>query len=429
MTFNPFVSMNQHLMIGSHRVSDLADTYQTPLFIMDEALIRSKMKYFKDVFQSPHVESQVIYASKAFLNLAMCQLVNEEGLYLDVVSGGELYTAHKANFPMEKILFHGNNKTIDELKMAIDLGVGRIVVDNQTEVDNLIELLPNNQTVNILLRVNPGIEAHTHEYIATSKHDSKFGLSIFDESTVSLIQKCDAQSNINFKGLHCHIGSQILDGTSFIKEIEVLLDYVQMLKHSHGIDVDEINMGGGFGVAYTKDEVEMDIKHYLPHILDFVYTYSMNNLIKTPKIYIEPGRSLVANAGITVYKVGAIKTTHNHKNYVFVDGSMADHIRTALYQAKYEAALINRMDEYPSIHYTIAGRACESGDILIHDCLLPEVKLNDYLAVFTTGAYHYSMSSNYNRLLKPAVLFVNNETVRIVNKRETYDDLLQQDCL
>jgi diaminopimelate decarboxylase len=386
------------------------------------------MRYFKDVFQSPLCASQVIYASKAFLNLAMCQIVNEEGLFLDVVSGGELYTAHKANFPMEKILFHGNNKTLDELKLAIDLGVGRIVVDNLTELEHLIAI-KHNQTINILLRVNPGIEAHTHEYIATSKHDSKFGVSIFDESTVDIIQLANKHNGINFKGLHCHIGSQILDGSSFIKEIDVLLDYVHTLKQVYSIEVEEINMGGGFGVAYTRDEVEMDIKHYLPQVLEHVYAYASAHSIKTPKILIEPGRSIVANAGITVYKVGAIKTTHNHKNYVFVDGSMADHIRTALYQAKYEAALINRMEDTNVKHYTIAGRACESGDIIIHDCELPDVKVNDYLAVFTTGAYHYSMSSNYNRLLKPAVVFINNETVRVVNKRETYEDLIRQDFL
>jgi diaminopimelate decarboxylase len=428
MTFNPFITQNQHLMIGSHRVSDLADTYQTPLFIMDEALIRSKMRYFKDVFQSPLCASQVIYASKAFLNLAMCQIVNEEGLFLDVVSGGELYTAHKANFPMEKILFHGNNKTLDELKLAIDLSVGRIVVDNLTELEHLIAI-KHNQTINILLRVNPGIEAHTHEYIATSKHDSKFGVSIFDESTVDIIKLANKHNGINFKGLHCHIGSQILDGSSFIKEIDVLLDYVHTLKQVYSIEVEEINMGGGFVVAYTRGEVEMDIKHYLPQVLEHVYAYASAHSIKTPKILIEPGRSIVANAGITVYKVGAIKTTHNHKNYVFVDGSMADHIRTALYQAKYEATLINRMEDTNVKHYTIAGRACESGDIIIHDCELPDVKVNDYLAVFTTGAYHYSMSSNYNRLLKPAVVFVNKDKVRVVNKRETYEDLIRQDCL
>lgn len=428
MTFNPFMTENHQLMIGSHRVSYLADIYQTPLFIMDEALIRAKIRTFKDVFQSPLCASQVIYASKAFLNLAMCQIVNEEGLFLDVVSGGELYTAQKANFPMEKILFHGNNKTIDELKMAIELNVGRIVVDNLTELEHLISI-KQDHTINILLRVNPGIEAHTHEYIATSKHDSKFGVSIFDETTIDLIKLANNQSGINFKGLHCHIGSQILDGSSFIKEIDVLLDYVHTLKQNYSIEVDEINMGGGFGVAYTKDEVEMDIKHTLPKVLEHVYNYAIKHAIKTPKIFIEPGRSIVANAGITVYKVGVIKTTHNKKNYVFVDGSMADHIRTALYQAKYEAALVDRMDELNSMHYTIAGRACESGDIIIHDCELPEVKLNDYLAVFTTGAYHYSMSSNYNRLLKPAVLFINKDVVRVVNKRETYEDLVRQDCI
>ena len=428
MTFNPFSTQQNHLMIGSYRVSDLAERYQTPLFIMDESLIRSKMRYFKDLFQSPHCESQVIYASKAFLNLAMCQLVKEEGLFLDVVSGGELYTAHKADFPMSNILFHGNNKSHEELQMAIDFGVGRIVVDNPTEVSRLSEMIPDGKVMNILLRVNPGIEAHTHEYIATSKHDSKFGVSIFDDSTIELILKCTHEPKLKFKGLHAHIGSQILDGTSFVKEMDVLLDYVLKLNES-GVIVEEINMGGGFGVAYTKEDVEMDLSSTLPKILEYVSQRSQELGLKSPKIYIEPGRSIVANAGITVYKVGSVKTTHSHKNYVFVDGSMADHIRTALYQAKYEADCVDRMNEEKTHHYTIAGKACESGDILIHDCVLPEVKVNDYLAVYTTGAYHYSMSSNYNRLQKPAVIFVNQDKVRIVSKRETYDDLLRQDCL
>lgn len=428
MTFNPFLTHENHLMIGSYKVSDLADKYQTPLFIMDESLIRSKMRYFKDLFQSPYCESQVIYASKAFLNLAMCQLVKEEGLFLDVVSGGELYTAHKADFPMSHILFHGNNKSIEELQMAIEYGVGRIVVDNPTELNNLIQLIPNGKFVSILLRVNPGIEAHTHEYIATSKHDSKFGVSIFDSSTIDLIKLCVNEPKILFKGLHAHIGSQILDGTSFVKEMNVLLDYVHQL-HNIGITVDEINMGGGFGVSYTKDDVEMDLATTLPKILEYVGQRSQELGLKCPKIFIEPGRSIVANAGITVYNVGSVKTTHSQKKFVFVDGSMADHIRTALYQAQYEADLVDRMDEEKTHHYTIAGKACESGDILIHDCVLPEVSENDYLVVYSTGAYHYSMSSNYNRLQKPAVIFLNHDSVRLVSKRETYDDLLRNDCL
>lgn len=429
MTFNPFSSSQGHLMIGSYRVSDLAKQYKTPLFIMDEALIRAKMRLFKRIFVSSKIESQVIYASKAFLNLAMCQCVNEEGLSLDVVSGGELYTAYKAGFPMEKIFFHGNNKSYDELKMAIELKVGRVVVDNPTEFKQLLDLIPDGQSMNILLRLNPGIEAHTHDYISTSKIDSKFGLSIFDSSTIDLIQASINEAKIVFKGLHAHIGSQILDGTSYINELELLLNYVRQLKNDFNIDIEELNIGGGFGVAYTKEDVQLDIESLLPKLLEYVEKKCDDLSLNYPKIYIEPGRSIVANSGITVYQVGSVKLTHNQKNYVFVDGSMADHIRTALYQAKYDVALIDRMDELCTTHYTLAGRACESGDILIHDCLLPEVFNGDYCAVFSTGAYHYSMSSNYNRIQKPAVLFVNQDKIRLVNQRETYDDLLRLDCI
>ena len=285
MTFNPFSSSQGHLMIGSYRVSDLAKQYKTPLFIMDEALIRAKMRLFKRIFVSSKIESQVIYASKAFLNLAMCQCVNEEGLSLDVVSGGELYTAYKAGFPMEKIFFHGNNKSYDELKMAIELKVGRVVVDNPTEFKQLLDLIPDGQSMNILLRLNPGIEAHTHDYISTSKIDSKFGLSIFDSSTIDLIQASINEAKIVFKGLHAHIGSQILDGTSYINELELLLNYVRQLKNDSNIDIEELNIGGGFGVAYTKEDVQLDIESLLPKLLEYVEKKCDDLSLNYPKIY------------------------------------------------------------------------------------------------------------------------------------------------
>lgn len=428
MSFNPFPIKNNQLYVGSHPVSNLAQQFGTPLYIMDEALMRSQMRLFKQNFKHKLVNTEVAYASKAFLNLAMCRLVDEEGLSLDVVSGGELYTAKQAKFPMDKIIFHGNHKTRDELQLALDYKVGLIVLDNSFEVETIQHLNPTHP-VPVLLRVNPGIEAHTHDYIATSRLDSKFGMSIFSDETLDLIEHLNKNESFVFKGLHCHIGSQIFDGTSFIKEIQALLLYVKRILDEKGIVVEVLNLGGGFGVQYTNEDQAIDLEATLPQLLDTVYTEAMSLNLQIPKIIIEPGRSIVANAGITAYTIGATKQTPSGKEYVFVDGSMADHIRTALYQAKYEAALVDNMNETTDHHYSLAGRACESGDILIHDCLLPKVAINDILCVFSTGAYHYSMSSNYNRLLKPAVIFVNEEVIRIVNRRETYEDLLTQDCL
>jgi diaminopimelate decarboxylase len=428
MSYNPFQINNNQLYVGYHAVSSLAHQFGTPLYIMDEALMRKQMRLFKQSFKHTLVNTEVAYASKAFLNLAMCRLVDEEGLSLDVVSGGELYTAKQAKFPMNKIIFHGNHKTRDELQLALDDKVGLIVLDNPFEMETILALKPT-QPVSVLLRVNPGIEAHTHDYIATSRLDSKFGMSIFSDETLDLIKQLNQNEQFDFKGLHCHIGSQIFDKTSFIKEIQALLHYVKRIFDEKGIIVEVLNLGGGFGVQYTVADQALDLEATLPQLLDTVYTEVLNLNLQLPKIIIEPGRSIVANAGITAYTIGATKKTLSGKEYVFVDGSMADHIRTALYQAKYEAALVDRMDETADYHYTLAGRACESGDILIHDCVLPKVEINDILCVFSTGAYHYSMSSHYNRLLKPAVIFVNEEAIRLVNKRETYEDLLTQDRL
>ena len=428
MPFNPFPIKNHQLYIGEHTVSSLAQQFGTPLYIMDEALIRHQMRLFKQNFKHKLIDTEVAYASKAFLNLAMCRLVDEEGLSLDVVSGGELYTAKQAKFPMNKIIFHGNHKTHEELHLALDYKVGLIVLDNPFEAETIQHLHPSHP-VSVLLRVNPGIEAHTHDYIATSRLDSKFGMSIFSDETLDLIESLSKNEHFDFKGLHCHIGSQIFDGTSFIKEIQALLQYVKRIYDEKGIEIEVLNLGGGFGVQYTAEDQALDLEVTLPQLLDTVYTEAISLNLQIPKIIIEPGRSIVANAGITAYTIGATKQTPSGKEYVFVDGSMADHIRTALYQAKYEAALVDRMDENADHHYIVAGRACESGDILIHDCLLPKVEINDVLCVFSTGAYHYSMSSNYNRLLKPAVIFVNEKAIRLVNKRETYEDLLTQDRL
>lgn len=412
---------NGNLMIGTFTAKQLAERFGTPLYVIDEKHVRNQARLFKNSFTHPTLKSEVIYASKAFLTLAMCKLIQDEGLSLDVVSGGELYTASIAGFDMKRVYFHGNNKSADELKMAIDLGVGTIVLDNESELNLLLSLLYNPQKV--LLRVNPGIEAHTHEYIATTKNDSKFGLSTADPATLTLIERLNQEPLIEFAGLHAHIGSQIFEAESFYKEAETLLKYIR----DHQLNVAELNLGGGFGVAYTSDDHPLSLAGFLNGLLNHIAKTLSELGLPPMKIMIEPGRSIVANAGTTLYTIGSTKTTINGKNYVFVDGSMADHIRTVLYDAQYTALIANRADQPCDTHYTVTGKACESGDIIIKDAYLPVCNQGDILAVLSTGAYHYTMSSNYNRLPRPAVIFVHDDQARIVVKRETYQDLIRND--
>ncbi|MFP4287532.1 MAG: diaminopimelate decarboxylase [Candidatus Izemoplasmataceae bacterium] len=416
----------KNLYIGGVNVNELRETYGTPLYVIDEGLVRKTCQSFLNEFKHNDVQTEVIYASKAFLTKAMVKLIDEEGLSLDVVSGGELYTAFKANYPMEKVYFHGNNKSKEELLLAIELNVGTIIIDNPYEFE-LLESLLIDKKVNVLLRINPGIEAHTHEFIATTKNDSKFGLSIFDEATKSLIRLLHQSSKVNFLGFHSHIGSQIFEEQSFFEHVKAVLNYVKSLKDSEDITVKVINLGGGFGVKYVDEDAPIVDATFLSRLASYVGNYSDQLSINTPKVCIEPGRAIVANAGITLYSVGTTKKTYGGKHYVFVDGSMADHIRTALYDASYKAVLANRMDEAHNLDFTVTGKACESGDIIVKHAKLPLPKENDLLAVLSTGAYHYSMASNYNRLLKPAVVFCQNGESRLVVKRETYDDLLRND--
>ncbi len=415
-----------HLEIGGCCTMELVKKYQTPLYVMDEAHIRNQCRLFKESFISDKVDTEVIYASKAFLNLAMCKLINEEGLSLDVVSGGELYTALKAHFPVERIYFHGNNKTEEELHMAVKHDIGTIVLDNQYEAHLLSEICEkHHKHINVLLRVNPGIEAHTHEYISTTKNDSKFGESIFSEATFELIKWIDDHEFLNFRGLHSHIGSQIFERESFYRQLGIMMTYIKTVKQNVNVCIDELNLGGGFGIYYVDGDTPFDINIFLKELLEKVENDASGLNIPIPKILIEPGRAIVANSGTTLYKVGSTKKTYGGKHYVFVDGSMADHIRTALYDADYEAVLANRMNDEIEENYTVTGKCCESGDILVKTAKLPKPNPKDILAVFSTGAYHYSMSSNYNLMTRPAVIFVKDGSSRVVVKRETYTDLLR----
>lgn len=424
------INEQKQLDIGGCDTVQLAQRYGTPLYVMDEALIRSNCRQFKDSFLLKGLDTEVIYASKAFLNIAICKVVQEEGLGLDVVSGGELYTALRAGFPAQRIYMHGNNKTYEELAMAIEAGVGRIIADNGQELELIEEICKNlGKTTDILFRVNPGIEAHTHAYIQTSKHDSKFGESIYSDVVGEIIERVRDSRYITLKGLHCHIGSQIFEEESFLAAAKVMLSFVAGLKKDYGFETAELNLGGGFGVYYSNGDHPVDLEHCLSALVSFAQSYTESLGIRLPKLMIEPGRAIVANAGTTLYSIGGIKKTYGERNYIFVDGGMGDNPRTALYDAKYDALIANKATETCEEKYTVAGKCCESGDIIIRDIDLPLAEKNDLLAVLSTGAYNYSMASNYNRIPRPAVVFVRDGQARLAVKRESYEDILKNDIL
>lgn len=417
-----------HLSLGGCDVTHLAKEHGTPLYVIDEAFLRNTCQLFKNNFVMDGIESEVIYASKAFSNIGMYQLLKEEGLSLDVVSGGELYTALKANFPTDKIYMHGNNKTESELTMALKAKVGRIVVDNIQEFYLLEELCSQLDThVNILLRVNPGIDAHTHEYIQTSKYDSKFGESIFCDSIYDMVSAFQNSDKIHLKGFHCHIGSQILEEKSFYSALTVMIDFIQKIQTNCSFITEELNLGGGFGVYNASGDAPIDLGPFLTKMLTIAKDAFEKRNLPIPKLMIEPGRSIICNAGITLYEVGFTKNTYSGKEYIFVNGGMTDNIRVALYGATYDACIANKMNDVSHREFTVAGKCCESGDVLLKNIKLPNPERKDLLAIFNTGAYNYSMASNYNRLTKPAVVFVKEGSSRVVVRRETFEDLIRND--
>lgn len=420
--------VNNELNIGGVGVKELREKFSTPLYVMDQALLEENMAIFKDNFKSDKFKTEVIYASKAFLAVAMAQLVNKNGLSMDVVSGGELFTAIRAGFPMEKLYFHGNNKTVDELTMAVENNLGTIIVDNPLELHRLNSICENlNKTVKVLLRVNPGIDAHTHEYIQTSKFSSKFGESIYDEGIFDIIKEFMASKNVILEGFHCHIGSQIFDEKPFFGAIEVMFKFAKEVQEKTGFISKVINLGGGFGIYYSEEDNPIALKDFVTRMISDLEVKKEEYGLSVEQINIEPGRSIVANSGTTIYTVGGVKNTFSGKKYIFVDGGMTDNIRPALYQAKYEGAIANKMHDSLTLCATVAGKCCESGDVLIHDGNFANAEDGDILAVASTGAYNYSMSSNYNRIIKPAVVFVKDGQAKLVVKRETYEDLVRND--
>lgn len=422
------------LTIGGVTATALVKKYGSPLYVMDIEYVRNVIRAFKDTIDKKYDGyGNVLYASKAFSCQAIYKIAEQEGIMVDVASGGELFTAISAGFNANNAYMHGNNKLIRELKYAIENNVGVIVVDNFEEVtliNGICKELGVKQKVNI--RTNPGVEAHTHSYIQTAKIDSKFGFLIANGDATEVIKKILSCENLILNGLNCHIGSQIFDSNAYRLAVDVMTDYIVDLKRELNIDIEELNMGGGFGIHYKEGDPKFSASDYANYIA--IIIEALNNAIETknikrPKLLIEPGRSIVGEAGVTLYSVGNIRDIKGIKKYVCIDGGMFDNIRPALYQAEYEAILANRGKDKPEEIVTIAGKCCESGDILVGDIKLPKAQRGDIVAVFATGAYNYSMASNYNRNFVPPVVFVEKGKSAYAVKPQTYKDLIRNDTV
>ncbi|MBP1040669.1 diaminopimelate decarboxylase [Vagococcus sp. BWB3-3] len=424
------INQKNHLEIGGCDTVELANQYGTPLFVYDVALIKAKARGFKKTFEDLDMKHRVVYASKAFTSLALYKLLAAEGLAFDVVSGGELHAALKAGVSPEMIEFHGNNKSAEELAMAVNVGIGTIVVDNFYEIELLKSILKETgKQQKILLRVSPGVDAHTHSYILTGQEDSKFGFDVKSGQAEQALQLVLADQGFDVIGIHCHIGSQIFGTEGFEaateKMMAILLDWQSRFNFVASV----LNLGGGFGVKYSDEDTPLEAPEYVKQIATMVKVSSQAAAYPLPEVWIEPGRSIVAEAGTTLYTVGSRKSVPNVRNFVSVDGGMGDNIRPALYDATYSAVVANRMTAPAEEVVTVTGKYCESGDKLITDIQLPILAATDILAIVTTGAYGYSMASVYNKNPRPAVVFVENGESQLVLRRETYDDLINLDVI
>ena len=417
--------------IGGCDLLELVQKYGTPMYVIDEDKVRKNCKTYVDAINKHYGGNGLaLYASKALCCLYMCKLVHEEGMGLDVASGGELYTALKAGFPVEKIYFHGNNKTYSELELAVNNNIGRIVVDNFYELEQLNEIsMKHNKNLKVSIRVKPGVDAHTHEFIRTGQIDSKFGVALENGEAHEMVKKIMTMSNIELGGLHCHIGSQIFDIEPFELATEVMMNFIVSIKNKFNIEIGELNLGGGYGIKYTEEDNPIEYNNYIEKASQIVKNKSIEGNIKKPMLVFEPGRSIVGGAGITLDTEGSVKEIPNVRKYVAVDGGMTDNPRYVLYQSKYEAVLVNKPNAKPTETVTIAGKSCESGDILIKDIRMPKIESGDILAVLSTGAYNYSMASNYNRIPRPPIVMVSNGESKLIVKRETYDNLIINDLL
>ena len=427
-----FLGVNEkgNLTISGSDAVHLAKKYGTPLYVMSEDYIRGACREFhKSIDKYYGGNGMVLFASKAFSCKEIYRIMMQENCGVDVVSGGELYTALSVGFPTENIVFHGNNKSQDELKMAVDNNVGRVIVDGLSELDMLDAIAEKaNKTVSVMLRIKPGIDAHTHEFIKTGQIDSKFGLALETGEALEGVKKALEYKNINLKGIHCHIGSQIFGTEPFESAADVMYTFLAKVKEETGFCIEEINLGGCFGIRYTELDSPVSYDMYMSKVAEVMQRKSKELGIPMPKIYIEPGRAIVGPAGVTLYTVGAIKAIPNIRTYVSIDGGMSDNPRYALYQSDYEACIANKAAKPRKFLATIAGKCCESGDLIQEDTFIQKPKSGDIMAVFSTGAYNYTMASNYNRIPRPATVFVKEgEKSRIVIRRETYEDLVRND--
>ena len=418
-----------HLTIGGVDAVDLANKYGTPLYVMDERTIRGHCRTFQQSIDDNYGgKGLAVYASKAFNCKEMCRIIKDEGLGIDVVSGGELYTALSVDFPPEKIVFHGNNKTEEEIKLALESGVGRIVVDNLTELRTIEKMAAElNKNPGVMIRIKPGIDAHTHNFIRTGQIDSKFGFALETGEAFEAIKEVLEQKNVTLKGVHCHIGSQIFEIDPFKAAAEVMLGFMVKVKKELSYEIKELNLGGGFGIRYLIDDDAKLYKTFMEQVSVTVKETCKRLGLNIPFIMIEPGRSIVGPAGTTLYTVGAVKTIPGIRNYVSVDGGMTDNPRYILYQSEYSIAVANKIDKPSDYIATIAGRCCESGDLVQEDAKIQTPDPGDILAVFCTGAYNYSMASNYNRVPRPPVVMIKDGESRVIIKGESYEDLVKND--
>ena len=412
--------------LNNYSIDELVDKFKTPLYIMDEKQLVKNLNDYKESFKSSMFKTNVVYASKALLTSGLIDLLIEKDYHMDAVSLGDLFVAKQSGFNLEKIVFHGNNKSIEELEYAVINNVGIIVVDNLLELNNLIELTNKlEKDVNIMFRINPGIDVHTHEYVQTSKLTSKFGESIFDEKIIDeLIRTVQLSKYVHLLGFHAHIGSSVMESEAYLLEIEKMVSFQNMINNQYHLSLYHLNIGGGFGITYTKNNKALSINDMMSKIIGYLEAEisKTNSLINN--IYIEPGRSIVGNAGITIYNISQIKPTFGQKNYLFIDGGMTDNIRPALYQATYEVDVVNKLFNKKEVLVAVVGKCCESGDIIRKDVLVPQIESNDHLMVYCTGAYNYSMFSNYNNMLKPALILVGDD-IKVWSKREELEDLIR----
>lgn len=417
------------LTIGGADTVALAKEYGTPLYVFDENKIRECCRAYVSSMEKYYGgNGRILFASKAMCIKEMCRIAASENLGLDVVSGGEMYTAFSSGFPMDKVCFHGNNKTVDEIAMALDCGVGRFVVDNEYELETLSRMAKEKGvTANVLFRIKPGIDAHTHDFVKTGQIDSKFGVALETGEALDIIKKAVKTENINYCGIHCHIASQVFEVKPFCEAAEVMMDFIKVIKDETGAETKELNLGGGFGVAYTDEDDAIEYDKYMEAVSEVIHKKAEEHGVLLPFILMEPGRSIVAAAGITLYTVGSIKEILDVRTYVSVDGGMADNPRYILYQSEYTFCIANKAAEPKTEVVTIAGKCCESGDLLGEGIRLQKAQIGDTMAVLTTGAYNYSMASHYNRIPNPAVVMVRDGKSRVVVKRETFEDVIKND--